>query len=351
MAIFRAFGKKPGGKILDELKGSPQFRDGAFQNLSPTITLVKGQSFVKILWRFMNKPSNTKPTSKIPTVISDLKYPNEKNPVITWFGHSSYLIHLGSANILVDPVFSGYASPFSFGTPAFEGTDVYDVADLPEIDLLILTHDHYDHLDYKTVSLLKSSAKMICTSLGVASHLLYWGFDSKKIIELDWWQSKDFENGISMTAAPARHFSGRSFIRNKTLWSSFVLKKDGYTIYIGGDSGYDDHFKRIGERFGPMDIAILEAGQYDVNWPQIHMMPEETVQASIDLNAKLLLPVHWGKFSLSLHPWNEPIIRVRKKAQELGVKVASPMIGEPLIIGREIPEHEWWIFETRSSTT
>src|SRR4029077_15016225 len=155
--------------------------------------------------------------------------------------------------------------------------------------------DHYDHLDYKTIVGLRSNAKLVCTSLGVSSHLQYWGIESNRIIEFDWWDEHQPIPGISLTAAPARHFSGRSLTRNKTLWSSFILKTEKYNIYIGGDSGYDEHFKIIGARSGPFDIAMLECGQYNKSWPYIHMMPEQTVQAAQDIQAKMLLPVHWGK--------------------------------------------------------
>ncbi|HEX4850700.1 MAG TPA: MBL fold metallo-hydrolase, partial [Puia sp.] len=210
--------------------------------------------------------------------------------------------------------------------------------------LMILTHDHYDHLDYKTIVALKPMVKQICTSLGVASHLVYWGLDPNCILELDWWESIRMKDNFKLTAAPARHFSGRTFDRNKTLWSSFVLENDFAKIYIGGDSGYDSHFKVIGEKMGPFELAILESGQYNESWPQIHMMPEETVQAAKDLQAKVLLPVHWGKFALSLHPWNEPIRRVLKEAIILNQEVATPMIGEPFYLQGPIPKNEWWNF-------
>jgi L-ascorbate metabolism protein UlaG (beta-lactamase superfamily) len=242
---------------------------------------------------------------------------------------------------LIDPVFSGHASPFSFSAKSFAGTDVYTVEDLPGIDILIISHDHYDHLDYKTIKQLAPKTGLICTSLGVASHLNFWGID-KKIIEFDWWNSHELFNDMLLTAVPARHFSGRSFIRNKTLWSSFVLQTKQHSLFIGADSGYGDHFKSIQEKFGSFDLAILECGQYNEAWHDIHMMPEETVQACIDLHAKVLMPVHWGKFSISLHPWDEPVKRVCKKAIELNVKITTPMIGEPLIVANNYPESKWW---------
>jgi len=227
---------------------------------------------------------------------------------------------------------------------AFDGSDVYTTEDFPEIDFLILTHDHYDHLDYKTIRKLNTKAKSIYCSLGLASHLIYWGFDENIITEMDWWQTNKLNGGITLTAAPARHFSGRGLKRYKTLWSSFILKTAAYNLYLGGDSGYDTHFKNIGEKYGPFDIAILESGQYNTAWPLIHMMPEQTVQAALDLKAKVLLPVHWGKFTLAMHPWNEPVQRVLKAAASGNLKVTTPMIGEPVILDEIYPDKNWWNF-------
>ncbi|MDP4262862.1 MAG: MBL fold metallo-hydrolase [Bacteroidota bacterium] len=348
MAILKTFGNNPAGNDLQTIKGSLNYRDGVFQNLSRTEALVKGASFLKIMWRYFTKPGNTKPPVALPSVMTNINLLKEEKPVILWFGHSSYFIQCNGKNILVDPVFCGYASPFSFTGKSFKGADIYSAEDFPDIDMLILTHDHYDHLDYKTVLKLQPKTKKICTSLGVGSHLKYWGIDPAKIVEFDWWDSQQVTEGdpagpIELTAAPARHFSGRLFTRNKTLWSSFILKSGNYRIYIGADSGYDSHFKMIGEKYGPFDIAMLESGQYNEYWPYIHMMPEETVQAAADLKAKVLLPVHWGKFAISLHPWDEPIKRVIAKASELNVKVTTPMIGEPVILDSSYPRQQWWL--------
>jgi L-ascorbate metabolism protein UlaG (beta-lactamase superfamily) len=225
---------------------------------------------------------------------------------------------------------------------SFAGTNIYTVTDMPAIDVLLITHDHYDHLDYETITKLRHKVKHVYTSLGVASHLVYWGYDQQIITELDWWQSASITKGMQLTAAPARHFSGRSIRRFTTLWSSFILKTNNYNLYIGGDSGYGNHLKEIGDKFGPFDIAILENGQYNKAWSQIHEMPEESVQACIDLKAKVLLPVHWAKFDIALHPWDEPIKRLIKAAKEKRVQVTTPLIGEPVIIDGVYPCSEWW---------
>lgn len=335
------YGKQPWGDRLRRVRSSANYKSGSFQNLSKTNAMAEDASFFKTLRDFLNKPRNVQPAGILPSVSTDLKRLKQEEPVVVWFGHSSYLIRIGDATILVDPVFSGNAAPMSFMIKSFKGSDVYGVDDLPGIDLLLLTHDHYDHLDFKTVKQLKGKVKKVCCSLGVGSHLEHWGFDPKKITELDWWETFT-DDRLSLTAAPGRHFSGRGLKRGQSLWSSFILKTKEYSLFLGGDSGYDTHFKTIGEQYGPFDLAILEAGQYNASWPHIHMMPEETVQASMDLKAKLLLPVHWGKFSLAMHPWTEPVERVLKAAEILMVKVATPMIGEALVLGSYVPTQRWW---------
>jgi len=352
MAVLKTMGQNPQGKRLQVVEQSPNYRNNSFQNLSITNMMTSKRDTFKVFRKFMNKPKDTKPPCALPSVKTDLKNLPDGKPVLVWFGHSSYLIKINGKHILVDPVFSGYASPFKIRSAKnFAGSNVYCVDDMPPIDVLLITHDHYDHLDYTTLLKLQAKTKHIVTSLGVGAHFEYWGIPNTMVTELDWHQSTQLPGDIELTAEPARHFSGRSFTRSKTLWSSFVLKAPGYTLYLGADSGYDTHFKTIGQKHGPFDIAILECGQYNEMWHNIHMMPEETAQASIDLNAKTLLPVHWGKFSLSLHPWNEPIQRVTKRAAELNVPIATPLIGEPVTIGSTYPRpngeagqatHPWW---------
>jgi L-ascorbate metabolism protein UlaG (beta-lactamase superfamily) len=335
------YGKLPSGERLQRIKSSPNYKNGSFQNISKTNAMAEEASFFKTMKDFWHKPKTVTPSSALPSVITDLKKINATTPTIVWFGHSSYIIYINNKTILIDPVFSGNAAPVSFMIKAFKGANVYSAGDMPEIDILILTHDHYDHLDQKTITVLNGKVKKIVCSLGVGSHLEYWGIAKNKINELDWHETFE-EDEISLTTASGRHFSGRGITRGQTLWSSFILKTKTHNLFLGGDSGYDRHFKEIGEKHGPFDIAILESGQYNTSWPHIHMMPEETVQASIDLKAKVLLPVHWGKFALAMHAWNEPITRVLKKAKELNVTVTTPMIGEALCIGEDLPSKVWW---------
>ena len=336
------FGVNPSGKRLERIQQSPNYKEGAFQNLSHTQVMSKDASMVKMIKDFFNKPETTEPQEPLPSVQTNLQTISDDKPSIVWFGHSSYLIKSKGKNILVDPVFSGNASPVSFFAKAFDGANGYAAKDMPMIDVLVITHDHYDHLDYKTILALQPKTKMIYTSLGVGAHLEHWGIPADKIIELDWNQHQIISDAVEITAVPARHFSGRGFTRAKTLWSAFVLKIDGYKIFIGGDSGYDTHFKIIGAQHGPFDIAMLEAGQYGVNWPNIHMMPEETIVAAKDLNTKVLMPVHWGKFALAMHNWDEPINRVVQEAHKQNVKLTTPLIGEVVVLDSIYPNKEWW---------
>jgi L-ascorbate metabolism protein UlaG (beta-lactamase superfamily) len=267
---------------------------------------------------------------------------DSEKDLLVWFGHSSYYMQVDRKKILVDPVLSGSASPIKFTTRSFRGSDVYTAEEIPIIDYLFITHDHWDHLDYDTLRKLKPKVKSIITGLGVGEHLEYWGYDKNIIIEKDWNEEIKLDNNFSVITAPTRHFSGRTFKRNSSLWMSFVLITPDMKIYIGGDSGYDDHFALIGKQYGPFDLAILENGQYDKNWKYIHMMPEEVVQAAQDLRAKKLFPVHWSKFSLSIHSWDDPIIRVVKEAQRKGVDVLHPMIGETIYFKENIQTTAWW---------
>ncbi len=335
-------GKLPSGKLLEQLKKSPYYKGKSFQNLSDTPVMSEDASYWKMIKDAIKKNKNVKPPTILPSVKTDLKNLSGAEPAIVWFGHSSYLIHIAGKNILVDPVFSGNAAPVSFMVKAFAGADVYKAEDMPVIDYLIITHDHYDHLDYKTIIKLKSKIKKLYCSLGVSSHLKYWGIDGAIITELEWWQSAQADADIKFTVAPARHFSGRGIKRGQTLWSSFILKTGQYNLYLGGDSGYDYHFKEIGDRYGPFDLAILETGQYNTMWPLIHMMPEETVQAAVDLKAKAMLPVHWAKFTLAMHAWDDPIKRVVQKANELKMPIYTPQIGELLVLNDHFQGKNWW---------
>jgi len=338
------FGRLPKGLRLKKIHELPNYRDGALQNQSKTPMQPEGVSFFTILKAFLfEKHPHRSPDKALPFINPDIDgKPTSNVPEMIWFGHSSYLIKVDGLRILVDPVFST-PSPFSFiGSKAFKGTDVVKAADFKDIDILLITHDHYDHLDYKSILEIAPQAKAIVTSLGVGEHLEKWGVQPEKIYELSWNQSITLNSGIEFTAVPARHFTGRKFKRNQTLWSAFVLKTANHKLFLGGDSGYDAHFAEIGEEFGPFDLVLLECGQYNAYWPYIHMFPEETVQAAIDLKAKFLMPVHWGKFSLAMHPWDEPIKRIVSAAAVKDFPLVTPKLGETIVLNQYMPTENWW---------
>ena len=337
------FGRRPNGTRLERVKKSENYKNGQFRNITFTPDLTDGANYYTFMKEFFfGKSKRNTPKDRIPSVKTDLKNLDPQKDILVWFGHSSYFMQLSGKTFLVDPVFSNRASPLSYTVNAFKGSNVYCADDFPELDFLIITHDHWDHLDFKTVINLKSKTKKVITSLGTAQHFERWKFDLSQIHEMDWHEEIDLKNGFTINSLPSRHFSGRGLKRNQALWNSFVLKTPNKKIYIGGDSGYDAFFKAIGEKFGPFDLAILECGQYNKNWKYIHMMPEETIQASKDLNAKVLLPVHWGKFPLALHDWDEPIIRAEKEAKLQNVVLAHPMIGEILDFENLGNTKKWW---------
>ena len=337
------FGNPSAGDRLKRIQKSPNFRDGSFQNQSFTPTFAEDVSKWEMIRDGIFKINKRKaPATVLPSVKTNLKSLSPDKDFVVWFGHSSYFMQIDGKKIVVDPVFSGSASPFSFMVKSFKGSDVYTPDDFPDIDYLFITHDHWDHLDYKTVLELMPKVGKIITGLGTAAHLEHWGFDPKSIVELNWNESAALDSGFQVTATPGRHFSGRGFKRNQSVWCSFVLQTPSKKIFIGGDSGFDTHFAQIGAEHGPFDLFLLECGQYNKSWKYIHMMPEQTVQAAIDLKAKILMPVHWGKFALALHAWDEPIQRVTKEAHRLNVPIVHPMIGETVDFDDFGIQQEWW---------
>lgn len=339
----KPFGKLPAGERLTRIKQSKHYLNGEFQNLSPTILSTGNKSRWKIFYEFVfNHIENLTPPGPIPSIKTNLKsLPLDRNFFI-WFGHSSYLIQLDGKRFLIDPVLIT-GSPLSFINKMFEGSNIYSPNDMPEIDYLIITHDHWDHLDYKAVSQLKPKVDQVITSLGVGSHLEYWGYDPNKISELDWYQTNTLTNQITITALPARHFSGRGLSTNKTLWSSFMLQSPNETIYIGGDSGYDHFYQDIAKRFPNISLAIMENGQYNQDWAKIHIQPNELVQAVKDLQPKKLLGVHNSKFALARHSWKEPLEQLYQHAQQEKLPLFTPMIGEVFYFSEEnLPFAKWW---------
>jgi L-ascorbate metabolism protein UlaG (beta-lactamase superfamily) len=327
-----------------QIKNSKNFRNGKFQNLNLTPALTEGYSYTQILYEFFFKKNSRRlPKGAIPSVKTNLLTINPNEDLLVWFGHSSYFIQIDGKKILVDPVFSGNASPISNSNKSFPGTDIYTVQDMPEIDYLIITHDHYDHADVKTLrELPQKTTKVIC-GLGVGAYLEKWGFQPDQLIERDWNERIDLKDGFIFHILPARHFSGRGLIRNNTLWMSVMMQTPSMKIYIGGDSGYDTHFADIGKQFGPIDLAILENGQFDVKWKYIHMLPNEVLKASKDLQAKRLLPVHSSKFAMANHAWDYPLAKLSQLNESVEIPLITPMIGEKVMLKDTNQKFKrWW---------
>jgi len=342
--ISPQFGKSPTNEQKIEYAKSGHYKEGKFTNQTPTVMDI---NFWKMIKKLVQASPNRKPRQDIiveklnPTVFENSDMQTSR---LTWFGHSTFLLELDGKKILIDPMFSETPAPLPIlGPKRFSAELPIEIEELPKIDAIILSHDHYDHLDYKSIQKLKSKVDRYYMPLGVANHLVEWGIEREKIHELNWWDSIDFD-GIELVCSPAQHFSGRGlFDRSTTLWCSWVITGKADNIYFSGDSGYGKHFKEIGEKYGPFDISLMECGQYNEEWKVIHMMPEETVQAAVDLNSKLVLPIHWGAFTLAFHDWTDPIIRVTKKAKELNMPLTTPKIGQTIILGSEdFPTERWW---------
>jgi L-ascorbate metabolism protein UlaG (beta-lactamase superfamily) len=338
------FGKAPSGERLERIQKSPQFKEGKFHNFNFTPTLTEGHSMAGILYKqlFGNLPDRN-PVDKIPFIKTDLKNLNPSENVLVWFGHSSYFIQAEGKTFLIDPVFSGNASPLPGSLKSYEGSNEYQVTDLPNIDYLLITHDHYDHLDYKTILEIKDKVKTVITGLGVGSHFEYWGYDTSKIIEKDWNETEILLNNIKIHTTPARHFSGRGFTRNNTLWLSYVLETPNRKLFLGGDSGYDSHFLEIGNKYGPFDLALLENGQYNIAWEAIHLLPEQFLKAASELKTKRVMPVHSSKFTLAQHPWDEPLSKVTEFNENNKIPLVTPIIGEKVLLDYEQQRFtQWW---------
>ncbi|MEM7550186.1 MAG: MBL fold metallo-hydrolase [Bacteroidota bacterium] len=335
------FGQKPKGKDLERIKKSQNYNKKEFVNLIET----KMGSFGEMMSTLPDFlfAKNTSPTKLLPVKFNQAKYNNTDSLCyITWYGHSAFLMEMEGKRILIDPMLGNIASPVSFGTKRFSYEKAIPLDELKDIDAVILSHDHYDHLDYPTIKKIKDEVGHFYTALGVGSHLKSWGVPSEKITELDWWEKSELGN-IQLVATPARHFSGRGITdRNSTQWASWVIQGKNQNLYFSGDGGYGPHFKEIGEQYGPFDLAMMECGQYNKAWEAIHMMPEQSVQAGIDVKGKLLMPIHWGAFKLSIHEWTDPIDRFKRAGLESNISIIHPYIGERFQLGKDLPQENWW---------
>lgn len=286
-----------------------------------------------------------KPDRSIPVELLDLEaLSDSRQATIIWFGHSTALLQIEGKRLLLDPVFADYPSPFPlFGGKRFSGILPIEPKKLPFIDGVILSHNHYDHFDYHSIQLLKGKTHLFCVPRGVGRRLKGWGVAQEKIKEFDWWNELEFD-GLTLTCTPARHFSGRGlFDHNATLWCSWVIAGQQTRSFFSGDGGYGPHFSEIGEKYGPFDLTLMECGQYDERWSDIHMIPEETVQAYLDVKGNLMIPIHWAAFSLAFHDWTEPIERVLIAAKKQNIHISTPKIGEIVRIdSAEYPHSRWW---------
>lgn len=338
------FGAYPRGERQKTVERSPHFSDGEFHNLVTTPMFAGDSSSLSILLGSLwHRPKNLRPDAAIPTIKTDLKALAMGQDTVVWLGHSSYFVVFAGRRILIDPVLSPYAAPVSFSNLAFDGTNLYKVDDMPEIDALLITHDHWDHLDHATVTALESRVRRVFAPLGVGAHFEHWGYAREKIHEADWFGKLALDDGLTLQVVPARHYSGRLLTRNTTLWAGFVLESQRQRILFSGDTGYGPHFKELARRFGGFDLAALDMGQYDARWPHIHMTPDEAAQAAVDLQTKALLPAHVGRFSIARHAWDEPFERIAAVSIGKPYRLLTPMIGEPLRLGGQGQVFSrWW---------
>lgn len=338
------FGKLPQGDRLDRIQESPNYRDGKFQYPIPTPKFSKDVSLLSVIWsNHFAKNERLVPDAPVPAIKTDLKTLNLQKDMVVWLGHSSWFVQVGGNRILIDPVFSDHAGPFSFLNKAFAGTSIYTADDMPEIDSLLISHDHWDHLDYPTVTSLRSMVKNVICPLGVGAYFEYWDYPKDKIREGDWYDRMPLGKNITVHVLPARHYSGRLFKENKTLWAGFVLETPDRKIFCSGDSGYGPHFSKIGKEFNGFDLVLLDCGQYDPRWAYIHMTPEEAAQAAGDLGAQAMIPAHVGRFTIANHSWDEPFKRLTEASQDKPYRLLTPEIGEP-VVPDDTPSRSsrWW---------
>lgn len=340
-------GKSPEGERLARMQSASNFKEGKFENIVETKMEMPFSKVREVLAHYMFADKTLKePQEQIITEPFSIEafLANDSAVAFTWFGHSSILIRMDGITILTDPVLVGErASMFPFmGPKRFNYDKHIEINELPPIDLVIISHDHYDHLDYPTIKALRDKVDKFYMPLGVGAHFEYWGVPAENIIELQWWDEIEIGD-IRLVLTPTRHFSGRA-IRDRfnTLWGSWVIAGKTQNLYFSGDSGYFPGFKEIGEKYGPFDLTFMECGAYNEGWSEIHMFPEETAQAHLDVNGKLLMPIHWGKFDLALHPWKESVQRLAKKAEEENISLVTPEVGQLFLLPDSTEFKSWW---------
>lgn len=333
--MIKGIGKSPSKEDMQGFLKRTQYFDGKCFHNAKDVSLMMGKSD--------RRAKDTHPKQAIPVVRLDAIPNAEQGDFnIFWFGHSSVLIQLGDKNVLIDPVVTKYLSPFDFvGVKRFSDIPI-EPENLPHIDILLISHDHYDHLDYQTIMKIKDKLGHIIVPLGVDSYIRSWGIDGSKITSLSWWENIEID-GLCITATPSQHFSNRNpFKHNATWWCGFCIEDGEHTVYYSGDGGYSETFKQIGERFN-IDLALMECGQYDRAWPYCHMFPEETAKAAADLHAKWSVPIHWGAYCLCNSSWNDSVKRIVSEASNIGINVAVPKIGECVRYSHIADcKSDWW---------
>ena len=328
---------------MEKINKSKQYKENKFLNYgpSPDWGIFK---MLPVMWDFLVTNNDRKPDVKLPTQKVDFNQitNTESDELkVTWVGHSSQIINIDGKIILTDPVFENQTA--FMGPSRYNGDVPLNIDELPDIDLVLITHNHYDHLNSYTIKNIHPKVKQFITPLLVGAELEKIGVPREKIIELDWWEEATPLDDFLIVFTPTQHFSGRGlFDRDETLWGSYVVQGPHHKIYFSGDSGYFEGFKEIGEKYGPFDYTFMECGAYNEKWHYVHLYPEETVQAHIDLRGKILHPIHWGTFDLALHAWYDPMIRVAKAADSLGVQLSTPIVGETITIDENLMTHKWW---------
>ncbi|WP_018546797.1 MBL fold metallo-hydrolase [Streptomyces sp. LaPpAH-108] len=346
-----AFGAEPSGERLERIRRSPHFKDGVFQNPGGTASTRPSGSALELAKAFFDKdtrparaPRGTIPVH--PTTLADLAAPPATGLRVTWMGHSSVLVEIDGHRVLFDPVWGERCSPFPFAGPRRLHPVPLPLAALGPVDVVVISHDHYDHLDMPTIKALADTDTLFAVPLGVGAHLEHWGVSPDRLRELDWHESTRI-GGLTLTATPARHFCGRG-LRNTqhTLWASWVVAGDEHRVYHSGDTGYFEGFQDIGAAYGPFDLTMIQIGAYSPYWPDIHMTPEEGLRSHLDLQGGtphgVLLPIHWGTFNLAMHPWAEPGEWTRDASDAADQPVASPHPGEPFEPAGKLPTAPWW---------
>ena len=330
---------------MEKIENSKQYKDGKFINykVNPD-NMMNIAKMIPTAWDFLVTDNDRKPDKKLPTQRIDfeqIKNAKDNELKVTWVGHSSQIINFDGKIILTDPVYDN--KTVFMGPSRYNGDVPLSLDEIPEIDLVLISHNHYDHFNSMTLEKIHPKVKQFIVPLMVGAQLENLGIPREKITELDWWDEITPFDHFLVAFTPTQHFSGRGiFDRDKTLWGSYVIQGPYHKIYFSGDSGYFEGFKQIGDKYGPFDYTFMECGAYNEKWHFVHMYPEETVQAHIDLKGKILQPMHWGTFDLALHSWYDPMIRVAKAADSLGIKLSTPIVGKTITINENLMTKRWW---------